>query len=62
MKEIIEEQIVDAPVPQTLEEQFVAVTPTLATTDDDPIPPILDGEQMPFGYKHKSTSVCTCSR
>ena len=31
--DVIEDQIFDAPVPQTMEEQFVAVTPTPATTD-----------------------------
>ena len=29
----IEDQIFDAPVPQTVEEQLVVVAPTLATTD-----------------------------
>ena len=65
MEEIVEEQIVDALVPQTVEEQFVAVTPTLATTDDDPIPPILDDEQMLLGCQaqidqcvHMLTRLC----
>ena len=31
--DVIEDQIFDAPVPQTMEEQLVAVTPTPATTD-----------------------------
>ena len=47
----IEDQTFDAPVPQVMEEQLVAVTPTPATTDDDPIPPILDDEQMLLGYQ-----------
>ena len=46
VEEIVEEQIFDALVPQTVEEQFFAVTPTPATTDDDPVHPILDDEQM----------------
>ena len=47
----IEDQTFDAPVPQVMEEQLVAVTPTPATTDDDPIPPILDDEQMLLAYQ-----------
>ena len=48
----------DALVPQFMEEQLVSVTPTSCTTDDAPIPPILDDEQMLL--KHKSTNVCIC--
>ena len=33
VEEIMEDQTSDAPVPQTVEVQFVAVTPTPATTD-----------------------------
>ena len=33
INDVIEDQILDAPVPQTMEEQFVPVTPTPATTD-----------------------------
>ena len=33
IEDVVEDQIFDALVPQTVEEHFVAVTPTLATTD-----------------------------